>query len=404
MIFLIAWRNIWRNKTRSLVIMLSVAIGIFAGIAVLALYKGMMNSRVNTVIYAETGHIQIHDPQFKKDYEPTFIINNSRALIDTLQKLPSVKYFATRVITQGMLATTSGSAGVQVNGVDPLQEKKVSGLVSKIKEGGYFGRDKKNQVLIGKKLADKMKLKPGSKLVLTFTDTSANMIASAFRVAGVYQSDNSPLDERNVYVQQTELAEMLGIQNSFHEVCIILHEDEAMENTLQQLRQKFSALLIESWKSISPETNLMIDTIDTTSYIIISIILFALAFGIVNTMLMAILERAREIGVMMALGMNRLRLFLLVFLETVFLTMIGTPVGIGAAWLITGYYHRHGLNWESMGKEMMSSFGFSTTIYPAFPGEKLGMITGFVVLAAVLSCLYPAIKALKLKPIEALRK
>ena len=139
-------------------------------------------------------------------------------------------------------------------------------------------------------------------------------------------------------------------------------------------------------------------------YIIIGIILFALAFGIVNTMLMAILERTQEIGVMMALGMNRLRLFLLVFLETVLLTLIGTPLGLGIAWIVTTYYNRHGLNLENMGKEMMNSFGFSTLIYPEFPAEKLAAIMGIVLFTALASCIYPAIKALQLQPIEALRK
>lgn len=389
---------------RSLIIMLSVAIGLFAGIAVLALYKGIMSSRIKTVIYAETGHIQVHNPEFKKDEEPQFVIRHAETLVDELQKDRSVKYFATRTIIQGMLATTTGSAGVQINGISTTIENQVSGLAKKIIEGKGFDPAKKNQVLIGKKLADKMKLKNGGKLVLTFTDVDANMISSAFRVAAIYQSDNSALDERNVYVQQAELNQMLNLGSAFHEISIILQNDALTAGMLQQLQRKYPDQLIESWKDISPETDLMINTVDTTSYIIIAIILFALAFGIVNTMLMAILERAREIGVMMALGMNRMRLFMLVFLETVFLTVIGTPVGLVIGWLLTGYYNRNGLNWPSAGKEMMSSFGFSSIIYPEFPAEKLTAIVGIVLFTALASCIYPAVKALQLKPIEALRK
>ena len=404
MIFRIAWRNIWRNKIRSLVIMLSVAIGLVAGIAVLALYKGMMSNRIKNVIYAESGHIQIHDKEFKKDYEPQFIIRNARALVSELKKDPAIKLIATRTVTQGMLATTTGSAGVQINGIDTAMENSVSGLRQKIREGNGFDPAKKNQVLIGKKLADKMKLKVGGKLVLTFTDADANMISAAFRVAAIYQSENTPMDERNIYVQQSELNQMLNLTDQVHEISIILRKDALTDSTVQQLQQKHPEYLVESWKSISPETELMINTVDISSYIIVLIILFALAFGIVNTMLMAILERTKEIGVMMALGMNRLRLFMLVFLETVFLTIIGTPLGLAIAWFLINYYNQHGLNWESRGKEMMSSFGFSTMIYPEFPAEKLSMIIGFVLFTALASCIYPAVKALQLKPIEALRK
>lgn len=404
MIFRIAWRNIWRNKIRSLVIMLSVAIGLFAGIAVLALYKGMMNSRVRTVIYSETGHIQIHHREFRKDYEAQYTLGLSAKQLSDLQKDPVVRFMATRTITQGMLATTTGSAGVQINGIDRAMENKVSGLAEKIREGKEFDTHKTNQVLIGKKLADKMKLKPGGKLVLTFTDANANLISAAFRVAAIYQSENTPMDERNVYVQQTELNQLLNLGTEAHEIVLILRQDALGLPTARRLQQQFPHLEVASWQDLSPETELMIDTVDITSYIIIGIILFALAFGIVNTMLMAVLERTQEIGVMMALGMNRLRLFLLVFLETVLLTLIGTPVGLGIAWVVTGYYNRNGLNLDSMGREMMSSFGFSTLVYPEFPAEKLAAIMGIVLFTALASCIYPAIKALQLQPIEALRK
>ena len=121
-------------------------------------------------------------------------------------------------------------------------------------------------------------------------------------------------------------------------------------------------------------------------------------------MLMAILERTREIGMMLALGTNRVRIFFLILLETVFLTLAGTPIGILAGWLIIGYYNIRGLNLSGMGKEMMSSFGFGTLIYPEFPGEKLGGLLLIVVGTALVSCIFPAVKALGLQPVEALRR
>ncbi|HJV21033.1 MAG TPA: FtsX-like permease family protein [Sediminibacterium sp.] len=389
---------------RSLVIMLSVAIGLFAGIMVLAIYKGMMRSRIKTVIYAEAGHLQIHDTSFKKDYEPIFTIRRGTSIANEIQGYPEIKTVATRSVTMGMLSTTTGSAGIQINGVIPEKEMLVSQLDQKIREGTGFTVNKHHEVLIGKKLANKLKLKTGNKLVLTCTDVSNNIISSAFRVAAIYESDNAPLDEKNVYIRQAELNEMIGTGNEIHEIVIILNKDEALGAAEKKLRDQYKGCLIENWKTISPETDLMVDTVDITSYIIMAIILFALAFGIINTMLMGILERTKEIGMMMALGMNRAKLFILILMETLFLTITGAPVGLLLGWAVTSYYKTHGINWSNKGKEMMSSFGFNTTIYPEFPDEKLAMTILFVVLTAMISCIYPAIKALKLKPVDALRK
>ncbi|MBK7374949.1 MAG: ABC transporter permease [Chitinophagaceae bacterium] len=404
MIYIMAWRNIWRNKMRSIVIMLSLALGLFAGIAVLALYKGMMKTRVRTVIDAEVGHLQLHDSSFKKDHEPRFILSNGEGVLSAINSMEEVKQASPRSVTTGMLATTTGSAGVQINGVIPELEYEASQLKKKIIEGKLFDPARKNEIMVGKKLATKMKVRPGSKLVLTFTDTSGNIVSGAFRVAAVYQSDNTPLDERNVYVVMNDMNELLISGDSFQEISILLKKDEDVKAMQKKLQQKFPGLQVESWMEISPETGLMVDTVDIYSYIIMIIIMFALAFGIINTMLMAILERTREIGMMVALGTNKTRIFSLVLLETFFLTLAGTPLGILAGWLACGYFNTHGLDLSGMGREMMSSFGFGTVIYPEFPADKLVGVMLIVAGTALVSCIFPAIKALKLQPVEALKR
>lgn len=364
----------------------------------------MMKGRVTTVIEAETGSIQIHNKQFKLDYNPAYIISNSSKLINIISQHPDIKAFAERSVTQGMLSTSTGSTGVQINGIQLNQEAAASSLLKKLLDKSNFAWNKKGQILIGKKLATKMKLNNGSKLVLTFTDTANNLISGSFRVAGLYESDNAPLDEINVYIQQSELNELLGIGKCLHEVIIVLKDDKKNEVLTRKLRNQFPDYSIETWKELSPETELMVNTIDVYSYIIILIIMLALSFGIINTMLMAVLERTKEIGMTMALGMNKIKMFLLILLETIFLTLAGVPMGFLLSLGVISYFNKKGMDWSGMGKEMMSSFGFSTTIYPEFPIENLFPVILIVIATALFSCIIPAIRALKLKPAEALQK
>lgn len=400
----IAWRNIWRNPLRSIVIMLSVSLGLLAGIFIMGLYKGMLVSRVRTVIDSEVSHLQIHNPEFKKDMDPVFTIRNQAKLLTDLIKYKDIEIIGTRSITQGMLSTTTGSAGVQINGIIPDLENKLTLLSKKVIEGLGFNPQKKHEIVIGKKLATKLKLKVGKKLVLTFTDTASNMIASAFRISGVYQSDNTRLDEQNVYVIQDELNELLGTNNAIHEVVIRLNKNESTEMMKKEFQKAFPNQLVESWKDISPETELLVTTVDLYSYIIIIIILLALAFGIVNTMLMAILERIREIGMMTALGLNKFKMFLLILSETILLTLAGAPIGLLSSWAILKYYNKKGFDLAGEEREVLRSFGFSNMIYPEFPIDQLPTIITIVLGTAILSCIYPALTALKLEPSEALRK
>lgn len=402
MIIQLAWRNIWRNKVRSIVIITSIAGGLLAGMFIMGLYDGVLRDRMRIVIDEEIAHLQIHHPAFKKDYDASFTITGRDSLYSQLMNIPGVRAVATRTVAQGMLATTTGSSGVQILGIYPQQEDSVSQLHSKIISGTGF-TDKKNQVLIGKKLADKVKLSLGNKLVLTFIDKEAGMVSGAFRIAGIYQSDNAPLDERNVYVRATDLDRMMGLDDECHEIAILLG-NAGLGETQQRVQTIAPAWLVETWKQVSPETLLLIETTDTYSVIFIVIIMLALMFGIINTMLMAILERTREIGMLIALGMNKVRLFMLVLWETVLLTLAGVPFGFVLAWSVISHYHQAGIDISSFAGEAMSGFGFNSLMYPNFPWPRLPIVLGIVCITALLASVFPAYKAVRLIPVEAMRR
>jgi putative ABC transport system permease protein len=402
LLFHMAWRNIWRNRMRSVVILLSISIGLFAGLAVLSLYKGMMADRIKTVIYSEIGHIQLHAPGFIQEKETSMLLPKGKQILADLTKLKEIKFICPRVIIQGMFSTTNGSAGIQINGVDPINESRVSSIEKKIIHGHYF-TGKKNEILVGKKLADKLKLHTGSKIVLTFTDSHNELVSGAFRIGGIYQSVNAPLDERNVFVKEKDLRNIAGIGEGIHEIAVILKEDEQQEKLINTWKMSYPGLDIAGWQQLSPETNLLVKTVDDYSYVIIVIIMLALAFGITNTMLMAVLERSREIGMMMALGTSQKRIGGLIIIETILLTIAGTPLGLVAGWLLIDYFSKTGLDLASNGKDLMASFGFSSRLYPVFPTEKLVPIFLIVSITALLSSIIPVIKILRMKPANAIR-
>jgi ABC-type lipoprotein release transport system permease subunit len=403
MLIRMAWKNIWRNPTRSLVILLSVATGLFAGIAVLALYKGMMQNRVRTVIHEETGHIQVHQKGFTAEMDPALFIEQPMKMLQELQRDSGIVAISSRTVATGMISNARGSSGINILGIDPRSEDAVSNLSEKIREGVWDLKDDQKGILVGRKLAKKMGLSLGKKVVITLTDTTDEMIASAFRIKGIYQSSNVPLDEITVYITDTALQQMLSMPGSKHEISLLLKQDDGLLPTLTKLRNEYPSLAIESWKDLSPETTLMVNTMDYYSYIILIIILIALSFGIMNTMMMAVLERKKEISRMMALGMSSQQLLLMILTETVFLTIIGIPLALTLSYLTIRHYAKTGIDMSGLREEMMQSFGFSTTIYPSFPTEKIFPILLLVLITAILSSIVPMMKTSQINTSTALQ-
>jgi ABC-type lipoprotein release transport system permease subunit len=404
MLFQIAWRNIWRNKSRSLVVISSIIIGVWAGIFILAFIWGLYQNNINESVFKQLSHIQIHHPTFLEENDSKYTLLNSNEIVNSLEADNRIASVSSRVISMGMISSPTTASGVKIYGIHPSAEITQIALHESVKGGTYFGSGKENELLIGEKLAKKLKIKLKSKVVLTFTNVQSEIVSGAFRVGGIYKTKNSSLDEVNVYVQQNHLRELLELDASQSNEIAILIKDEKQLDSIK----KFSTTLaskgkIEDWKELSPELGMIIESFNLYTYILTGIILLALTFGIINTMLMSVLERIRELGMLMAIGLNKRKIFLMIMLETFYLTLVGCPIGLLIGWLSVTLLGKIGIN-IAMFSEGLASYGFNSMIYPSLENENYTIIGGMCLITAILSAIYPAYKALQLNPSEAIRK
>lgn len=377
--------------------------GLSAGIFLIAFYNGMIEQRVNTAIQSEISHLQVHHPDFTMDYDINFALKNGAAILQQVQSNPAVKAITGRIIIKGMIASAAGSSGITINAVIPEQEAAVTYLPGKLISGNYFGEGNKNELLVSQKLLNKLNLKLTKKAILTFQDKDGDITSAAFRIVGIYKTLNTPYDETNVFVKIQDIDSLAGLDNQFNEIAILLHSNRMLEETRLAISFAFPGLAIQPWTEISPEIGLTVSVSEQIVFIFMGIILLALAFGIINTMMMAVLERTREIGMLLALGMDKARIFRMILMETVLLVAAGCPGGLTFAFIAIAVTKRTGISFKKF-EEVYASFGYSDVIYPSLNSQQLGLIMLLVVFAAILSALFPAWRALRLKPVASMRK
>jgi ABC-type lipoprotein release transport system permease subunit len=402
MLFLLAWKNVWRNKKRSLIILIAIALGLGCGLFASGVMYGMWDSTVNAAIDRDLSHIQIHSEKFKKENLIENYIPDGRKLKSEIEKINGVKAVSERTIIDGMAASATSSTGVEIKGIIPDEEKKVTSVASSVKEGEYFEGINRNPVVIGKELAKKLDLKLHSKIVLSFQGLDGNIIYAAFRIAGIFETESSMFDKSNVFVRQSDLFSLMNNEPVIHEIAVRLTTVQVMEPVVNKLRNMYNNLSVETWQQLAPELSLTFETLTLELNIFLGIILLALLFGITNTMLMSVMERIRELGVLMAVGMKRLRVFVLIIIETIFLSITGGIIGmiLGAAsiWITA----QKGIN-LSLFSQGLSSYGISSHLFPGLPGEFYPVLFVMIIITALASAIYPAIKAIKLNPASAIR-
>lgn len=405
MLIKIAWRNIWRSKLRSAVVMFAIASGLVGGLFSSAWMNGMANQRVNDTFSIETAHIQFHNPEFADNFDVKKTILSTQEKLEELKKTDGIKAVTSRLKISAMAATANKNMGVTIVGINPKTEKEVFGLYKKMDtiDGDFFDTKKKNAIVISKALAKELKAKLKSKIVLTFQDYNGEITGAAFKVVGIFKTTNSVWDKMHVFVKATDLRNVLELpKDQFHEIDILLNDYNQATIISEQLQKKYPDILSEDWSEIQPYINFITKYMDVMMGVFMLIILGALGFGIVNTMLMVILERTRELGMLMAIGMTKKRVFVMIMLETIFLALVGALIGELISMLLINYYGKVGINLSSMA-EGLETIGYSAITYPELDFVKYVQITIMVFVTGVLASIYPAIKALKLDPANAIR-
>jgi len=403
MLLKIAWRNIWRKRTRSLIIIFAVTLGIWAGLFICSFMGGFISSMMDDSINHTFSHIQIHNPAFKGNNEIQYTIKDPQKVLTAVESNPEVKAATLRNIAYGMTASPSTASGTKIIGINPEAEKKVTAFNIFVKQGTYFEGKSTNGVLVGQKLVEKLHVKMHSKLVLTFAGPDGNIVSGAFRVIGIYKTNNSQADLATVFINTKDFNALLGSDSTYHEIAMMMKDPDKVDTVNAAMKKQFPNLIVESWKELSPETVTLNDYVAFILYILMGVFMLSLAFAIVNTMLMAVMERTRELGMLMAIGMNKSRTFGMIMLETITLTFVGFPFGIGLSYLTIEYFGKKGISLAMFAKGM-ENFGMTSMVYPTLKETFYWQIALMVFFTALLAAIYPSVKAIRLKPAEAIRK
>jgi len=402
MILSLAWKNIWRNKKRSLIITIAIAFGLWGGLFSGAIMMGMMESMVDTAINRDLSHIQIHKTDYSKDKEIVNYIPGSMHVLENISKVENVEAVSGRTLINGMVQSPTSSFGTKIIGINPKQAKQVTDIHQSLAEGVYFGEKYKNQILVGKKLTERLDLKLRSKVVLSFQNLEGEITYIACRIVGIFKTASTLFDESNVYVQQNDLFRILESEPVFHEIAIKIDNAEQLEPVAGTIKSKYESLEIKTWSDLAPEIAFLTETTEIYTYVFVAIILLALLFGITNTMLMSVVDRIREFGVLLAIGMKKGRVFVMIVLETLLLSFTGGIIGTAISVLSIAYFAGAGMDLSAIAASL-ESFGASTMLYPFLPMAMYVILTIMIIIAANIAALLPAWKAMHLVPSEAIR-
>ncbi len=396
----LAWRNAARNPRRTGVVIAAVAIGMAGTLVSMAIFYGMMFQMVDNAIKTDLGHVQIHASGYDADPEiGLFLADGAGPERRALATDPAVQASSVRIRSEGLVTSPSASVGVRVIGVDAEAERSVSMVGDAIVSGAYFA--KKRTAVIGEGLARRLGVEVGNKIVISVQDLAGDMTGESLRVGGIFRTPSAQLDRGTLFLSLTDAASLFGMNDAVTEVVIVAHSRDEVPALQARLVAALPGREIKRWDEIEPILASILTVMDQMAWGLYLTIFIAMSFGIANVLMMAIFERIREFGILLAVGLSRRRLFALVVGESLMVTGVGMLVGFGLAGLFL-FALSDGIDMSGFA-EGLGSFGIGTHIVPVLTRNDFTIPAVVAVATALVASAWPAIRAVRLRPAEAVR-
>jgi len=403
--FQLAWRNVWRNPRRTTVILIAVIIGVWSMILLNALSRGFVENLVNNGISTLTGHIQILAPLYHQDP----VVENSIRQPPPVERvlgtrLPPGSVWAPRVNVGAVASNARHSTGVTLVGIVPQREARLSFIGQSVDQGRYLEPGDDEGILAGEALLKDFETRVGHKLVLMAQGTDGQVESRAFRIRGAFHAELEATEKQYVFVTLPAAQDMLKLGAAVSQFAILLPSVGMTDQVAADLKRQLpKGVEVWTWQELLPMVRAYISLMDGFIYIWNVVVFVAMGFGLVNTVLMAVYERMREFGLLMALGMRPGRILKDVLIEGSYLLFVGAVAGNALGFVSVWFLGRTGIDLSTFaaGSEY---WGMSRVIYPALAANDVVAADLTVLVLGLLVSSYPAWKASRFKPVEALAR
>jgi len=401
----IAWRNIWRNKRRSFLTLMAVASACTLLIFMMAMQKGSYASMIRNTVSAQSGHIQVQHVDYLADGSLTSVVSSPGEVMAAVSNAVNVVAVAPRIAAPVLASHGTHTFGSLLLGVDPVLEKQFSKIPHVVSTGDWLQADDRQGVVIGHLLATNLAVAAGDEVVFLGQGRDGSTAAAKLTVRGIFEFGMDEMDRAVLVGHIGMVQETHSMEDAATAVAVLLDGDRQRTVAAAEMRAALedkTDLSVREWPELLPGVMQTIKMDWNTGLIMYAVLVLVVAFGVANTFLMAFLERIREYGILLSLGMGPGHLGLMAYTESVLLTLAGLVVGtaLGSAWAY--WLQVHGWEFASEG-HLTSKYGVDPVLYGELSWEVVGWAVGIVFFITVAMAVYPAVKASRLRPVEAMR-